>query len=169
VNHKSGAYDRDVATRDDWSALRNAARIVGIAFLLAGIGGFIPGLTVKLDQIKFMGQESDAELLGLFQVSVLHNIVHLAFGVAGLVMSRTRDGARTFLIGGGLIYLALALYDALVKQETSLNFLPTNNGDAWLHLGLGTAMLALGLLLARRREQRDVTAGRREPVTVRSR
>ena len=170
VNHQTRANNRvDAYERDDHSALKKAARFVGIAFLLVGIAGFIPGITIELDQIKFWGQESDAELLGLFQVSVLHNIVHLAFGVAGLVMSRTRDGARTFLIGGGVIYLVLGIYDALVKQETSLNFLPTNNGDAWLHLGLGLGMLALGLLLGRRRERSDVMTGRNEPAPVRTR
>jgi hypothetical protein len=129
------------------SSLQKAARIVGIAFLAVGILGFIPGITTNYDDLSFAGNESDAELLGLFQVSILHNIVHLIFGVAGLLLSRTWDGARNFLVGGGIIYLGLGLYDALVKQESSANFLPTNNADAWLHLALGVGMLALGLAL----------------------
>ena len=55
------------------------------------------------DELTFAGHESGALLLGIFAVSVLHNIVHLAFGVAGLLMARTFTGARGFLIGGGVI------------------------------------------------------------------
>ena len=129
------------------SSLQQAARLVGIVFLAVGVLGFIPGITTNYDDLGFAGNESDAELLGLFQVSVLHNIVHLLFGVAGLALSRTWDGARNFLVGGGIIYLVLAAYDALVKQESGGNFLPTNNADGWLHLALGVGMIGLFLAL----------------------
>ena len=141
------------------STLQKAARVVSIAFILVGILGFIPGLTQNYDDMGFAGNDSDAELLGLFQVSILHNIVHLLFGVVGLVLSRTWEGARNFLIGGGLIYLLLGIYDAIVKQESSANFLPTNNGDMWLHLALGAGMIALGIALRGRRPG-DVDAER---------
>jgi hypothetical protein len=57
---------------------------------------------------------SDAKLLGVFQVSVLHNIVHLLFDVAGLALARTPAGSATYLIGGGIIYLVLWIYGLLV-------------------------------------------------------
>ena len=54
---------------------------MGIVFLLVGIAGFIPGVTTNLyDGLEFAGNDGTAELLGIFQVSVLHNIVHLLFG-----------------------------------------------------------------------------------------
>jgi hypothetical protein len=40
------------------------------------------------------GHHSGALLLGVFQVSILHNIVHLLFGVAGRLLARTAAGAR---------------------------------------------------------------------------
>jgi hypothetical protein len=138
---------------DETSTLQKAARLVGIVFLAVGILGFIPGITTNYGDMSFAGHNSDAELLGIFQVSILHNLVHLAFGIAGLVLSRTWDGARLFLVGGGIVYLLLGIYDALVKQESSANFLPTNNADAWLHIVLGLGMLALGLLLSRERDR----------------
>jgi hypothetical protein len=144
------------------STLQKAARLVGIVFLAVGILGFIPGITTNYDDLSFAGNESDAELFSLFQVSILHNIVHLIFGVAGLLLSRTWDGARNFLIGGGIIYLVLALYDALVKQESSANFLPTNNADAWLHLALGAGMVALGVALRGRRTTEPARVARAE-------
>ena len=53
------------------------ARLVGIVFLLLGILGFIPGITTNLyDGLEFAGNDGNAELLGIFAVSVLHNIVH---------------------------------------------------------------------------------------------
>jgi hypothetical protein len=92
-------------------------------------------------------------LFGVFQVSVLHNLVHLAYGVAGIVLARTTEGARAFLVAGGLIYLALALYGALISQDSGWNFVPVDNDDNLLHLGLGLGMFVLGILPER-------TAGR---------
>lgn len=90
-------------------------------------------------------------LLGVFQVSILHNIVHLLFGVAGVVLARTWPGARAFLVGGGVVYLLLWIYGMLVDHDSAANFVPVNDADNWLHLFLGVGMIALGLLLARRR------------------
>jgi hypothetical protein len=137
------------------STLQKAARLVGIVFILVGILGFIPGITSNYGDMKFAGNTSDAELLGLFQVSILHNLVHLAFGIVGVLLSRTWEGARNFLIGGGIIYLLLGVYDAIVKQSVSANFLPSNNGDTYLHFALGLGMLALGLALRGRRPGAD--------------
>ncbi|WP_446210149.1 DUF4383 domain-containing protein [Micromonospora sp. IBSANI012] len=132
------------------SPVRRAAQAVGAAFLLIGVLGFIPGITTNYDQMMFAGHESYAKLLGLFQVSVLHNLVHLALGVAGLALARTVSGARTYLVAGGAIYLVLWLYGLVVDHESGANFVPLNNADNWLHLFLGVGMIALGLALTRR-------------------
>jgi hypothetical protein len=129
--------------------LQTAAAVVGATFLLVGVLGFIPGITSNYDTMTFAGHESGAELLGIFGVSVLHNLVHLLFGVAGLAMSRTWSGARFFLIGGGAIYLVLWVYGLVIDLDSSANFVPVNDADNWLHLLLGVAMVALGLLLGR--------------------
>jgi len=126
-----------------------AAAAVGVVFLLVGILGLIPGFTTNFAELKFYGHESDARLLGIFVVSGLHSIVHLGFGVAGLVMSRTAAAARTFLLVGGVIYLVLWVYGLVIDMDAAINFVPVNAADNWLHLVLGVVMIALGLLLPR--------------------
>jgi 4-hydroxybenzoate polyprenyltransferase len=124
--------------------------VVAAVFLLVGLLGFIPGITTDYEGITFAGHESTAMLLGIFHVSILHNIVHLLFGVVGLVMARTVAGARGFLIGGGVIYLVLWIYGLIIDHDSAANFVPVNTADNWLHLLLGVGMISLGLALSRR-------------------
>jgi hypothetical protein len=129
------------------SAVQSVAMLVGIVFLVVGILGFIPGITTNYDDLAFAGEDSESELLGLFRVSILHNIVHLLFGVAGIVLARTWDGARNFLIGGGAIYLALWLLGII----GGLDWLPANDVDHWLHFVLGLGMVGAGVVTTRGR------------------
>lgn len=136
--------------------IQETALVAGAVFALVGILGFVPGITTDYSQMGFAGHDSGAMLLGVFQVSVLHNIVHLLFGIAGLVAARTSASARTFLVGGGVIYLVLWLYGLFIDKESAANFVPVNTADNWLHFGLGVGMILLGLLLSHdaRRDRR---------------
>jgi hypothetical protein len=125
----------------DRSLAQTLALVFGIAFLGVGVLGFIPGITTNLGDIKFAGNDSPAELLGIFQVSILHNIVHLLFGIAGIAMSRAWDSARTYLLGAGAIYLVLFVYGLFVGDTSDANFVPVNDADNWLHLLLGVGLL----------------------------
>jgi Domain of unknown function (DUF4383) len=126
-----------------------AALLVGAVFLLVGVLGFVPGVTSDYGALGVAGHASEAHLLGLFQVSILHNVVHLLFGVAGLVLARSASGARGFLVVGGIVYLVLWLYGLVVDTDSAANFVPLNTADNWLHLALGAGMAAMGFLLAR--------------------
>jgi Domain of unknown function (DUF4383) len=143
--------DRTTATRGARTNVQKAAAIVGVVFLLVGVLGFIPGITTNFSDLSFAGHESDARLFGLFQVSILHNIVHLLFGIAGLALARTAAQARTYLVFGGVIYLVLFVYGLIVGQESAANFVPVNTADDILHLILGIGMIGLGLALTRDR------------------
>ena len=124
------------------SAIQRAARVVGVAFVVIGILGFIPGITDDAPG-GFAGADSDGSLFGIFQTSVLHNLVHLLLGVLGLVLSRTWEGSRNFLIGGGVVYLGLGAFGLV----GAIDWLPADDSDDWLHLFLGGAMVAVGVLL----------------------
>jgi hypothetical protein len=138
-------HARSVA-RDQAHWTRLAATVVGATFLLVGVAGFIPGITTNYDDLSFAGHMSAAELLGVFQVSILHNIVHLLFGVAGLGMARTARTATHYLVWGGVIYLVLWFYGLAIGHDSGANFVPVNDADNWLHLGLGLGMILLGLM-----------------------
>ncbi len=123
---------------------RTLAGVVGAVVLVVGVLGFVPGITTNYDDLTFAGHRSDAQLVGVFAVSALHNVVHLMFGVAGLAMARTFRRSVGYLIGGGAIYLVLWVYGLVVDRESSANFVPVDDADNWLHLGLGVGMVALG-------------------------
>lgn len=125
---------------------RMLATVVGVTFVLTGVLGFVPGITTGYDSLEFAGHEGNAQLLGLFEVSILHNIVHLLYGVAGLAMARKATSAVAYLIGGGVIYLVLWVYGLVIDKDSVANFVPLNTADNWLHLGLGLGMIALGMI-----------------------
>jgi hypothetical protein len=137
-------------TSDARTDVQKAALAVGAVFLLVGVLGFIPGITSHYSDMSFGGHHSMAKLLGVFQVSVLHNIVHLLFGAAGIALARQARTAYLYLVGGGVIYLVLWLYGLIIDKKSSANFVPVNTADNWLHLLLGLGMIALGVLLYRK-------------------
>ncbi len=133
---------------DHRAPVQTVARLVGIVFLLVGIAGFVPGITTNLyDGLEFAGNEGNAELLGLFQISILHNIVHALFGV-GILMAATPSGARTFLLGSGALYVVLFLMGIVGGGD----WVPINDADNWLHLGLAAGLIGLGLITTRDRD-----------------
>ncbi|MCO1654619.1 DUF4383 domain-containing protein [Pseudonocardia humida] len=141
--------DPGSTTRTGRHPVQLAAIVVAAVFLLVGILGFIPGITTNYDQLSFAGHGSGALLLGVFAVSILHNLVHAAFGVAGLALARTATGAKNFLIWGGAVYAVLWIYGLLIDHDSAANFVPVNTADNWLHLVLAIGMIGLGVLLGR--------------------
>lgn len=153
-------------TRRRRTPVQNAALAVGAVFLLVGLLGFIPGVTTNYGDLAAAGPDSDALLLGLFQVSILHNMVHLLYGAAGVALARATVAARQYLLWGGVVYLVLWLYGLVVAEDSPANFVPMNDADDWLHLVLGAAMVVLALTLGRRSDH-DATLDAGRPTTDR--
>lgn len=122
---------------------------LGAVFVLVGLAGFVPGITTNLGELEWAGPDSGAELFGVFQVSVLHNLVHLLFGALGLFAAQSWSASRLYLIGGGLVYALLVVYGALTDDASDANFVPLDTADDWLHVGLAALMIGLGLALGR--------------------
>lgn len=121
------------------------AGVVGAVFILVGLLGFVPGITTMFGDFALFGRDSKSELLGLFQVSALHNVVHLLFGI-GVLAARKAATAQLYLIVGGVLYLAIAFFGLLIDRAGSLNFLPFNYADNVLHFGLSAGMIVLGIV-----------------------
>jgi hypothetical protein len=120
------------------TTLQKLAGVFGVIFILVAVLGFISpgGLVMTMDPTTGM-------VLGVFPVNLLHNIVHLAFGVWGLIASRTWSGSKSFFTGGGVIYVVLTLVGFL--SPTGFGLVPLSGADIWLHAVLAIAMLGIGL------------------------
>ena len=118
--------------------IQNVARLFGVVFLLIGALGFLAG---------GMSMEADPDLapraLGLFPVNVLHNAIHLLFGVWGLAASRTVAGAALYAKAAGAIYLVLAIAGFIIP--TTFGLIPIGGHDIWLHGLIGIVLLTVGL------------------------
>ncbi len=119
---------------------RTFALIWGIVFLVAGVSGFVPGLTTPphaghppLAVDAFYGQA-----LGLFPVNILHNIVHLLFGVWGLLAYKSLAASKGFAKGVAIIYAVLVVAGLIPGLSTMFGLVPLFGNDIWLH-----ALLAL--------------------------
>ena len=121
------------------------AGLVGITSVAVGVAGFVPGLLQHYDQLGWWKSGSGAQLFGVFQASILHNLIYVGFGTIGLLAARTAITGRAYLTGGGLAYFALGVYGLLIDRFGDANIIPVDRADDWLHIGLGVAMIYAGL------------------------
>jgi len=117
---------------------RTFAMIFGIVFLLVGVLGFIPGVT----PMGGMNMDADAHVtmtsmfgyeLKLFPVNVLHDIVHILFGIWGLLAARSLGGARMYFRGVAIIYAVLTVMGLIPALQTTFGLIPLYGKDVWLH------------------------------------
>ena len=126
-------------------AVQGAAVLVAAAFLVIGVLGFIPGVTTHHDQLQWAGHHSGAMLFGVFAVSGLHNVVHLAFGVVGFMLARTyAKAARLLARRRPRPTSGCGCTGCSSITAAPANFVPLNSADNWLHFGLGVGHGAAG-------------------------
>jgi hypothetical protein len=118
---------------------RLLATIFGAAYLLIGIAGFFvtSGLPIA--------GTSGGLLLGLFEVNVLHNAVHLLIGAALLLagLSSVRASRTvTTVIGAASLLLGLI---GLFVIGSAFNILALNGADNVLYFASAVVLLAVGL------------------------
>jgi Domain of unknown function (DUF4383) len=122
------------------TTVQRVALIFGLGFLLAALAGFfVTGLTTSDPN-----PGTAPRALGLFPVNVLHNVIHLAFGIWGLVAARSFGAAKTFCQISGVIYAVLIVL-AFV-DPTTFGLVPIGGNDVWLHLILAVPLLYFGFV-----------------------
>jgi hypothetical protein len=113
---------------------RYFALVMGIAFLAVGILGFVPALLTEPPAEHALAIETGhGLLLGLFPVNVLHNVVHLLFGVWGVVAWRSFQGSRVYARSVAVIYAILAVMGLIPVLATTFGLVPLYGHDIWLH------------------------------------
>jgi hypothetical protein len=115
--------------------IRSFALIFGLVFLLVGIAGFVPPLmtAVHPEHPQLAVGSGYGLLLGLFPVNLPHNIVHLAFGVWGLVAARSLGAAKLYARGVAIIYAVLTVAGVVPALDTLFGLTPLFGNNIWLH------------------------------------
>jgi hypothetical protein len=127
---------------------QRAAWGFGFVFLVVGIAGFVPDITTSYGDLTNFSSPG-ANAFGFIGVNIVGNVIYLLYAIAGFALSRTWDGARTYFLGGGLIFLVLWLYGLIIDLGSAANFLGLNSAANWVHLILGLLMLFIGAVWGR--------------------
>jgi len=135
-------------------SVRDFAKIAGIAFVLVGLMGFIPGITQSPPPTApdLAVDTSYGWLMGLFPVNAMHNLVHIALGAWGIAAARGWDSARTFARGTAIIYAVLGVMGFIPGMDTMFGLAPLFGHDIWLHLLLAAASAYFGFMAPARHE-----------------
>jgi hypothetical protein len=123
------------------TTIQKLSAVFGVVFILVAIVGFIaPNGGMSMQPTD---PATAAKALGMFPVNVLHNIVHLLFGIWGLAASRSWAGSKSFFTISGAIYAVLTL--VAFVSPSGFGMVPLGGADIGLHAVLAIAMLAIGL------------------------
>lgn len=127
-------------------SVQRFATLFGIVFLVAGASGFVPGLSPEHMHPGVRVTASSRLALGLFPVNVLHNLVHLAFGLWGLLAARSVGGSVGYAKGVAVIYALLMVLGLIPATNTTFGLVPIGGNDVWLHAGLALVAAYFGFV-----------------------
>jgi general stress protein CsbA len=112
---------------------KTLAMVFGAVFVFVGILGFVPN--------PLVGEGA------LFETNLLHDIVHILFGVIllGAAINMPTQSAKWLKIIG-VLYLIIAILGFLMASGGGLllGVVATNDADHWLHIILGIVLVAAG-------------------------
>ena len=122
------------------AVVQTVALIFGVIYFLVGVLGFI-GPLIGTSSFITITQDKHA-LLGLADINLLHNLVHLAIGLAGLAAASSVANSRTFCQVVGVILLIVGLLGVFVGNLFGI--LPLAGFDIPLHLVTGAVLAYFG-------------------------
>ena len=127
---------------------RTFALVSGIVFLLAGASGFIPGMVhpVPANAPPLTVTMGYGLVMGLLPVNVLHNLVHVLFGILGVVAYRGVFAPRVYAQIVAVAYGLLVILGLLPATNTLFGLIPIYGNDVWLHLVLGVVAAYFGFM-----------------------
>ena len=126
--------------------LKTFALIWGIGFLAAGASGFIPALSPPTTHPGLTMEHGSALALGLFPVNTLHNIVHVLFGIWGVLAARSVAGSRTYAKVVAIAYGLLIVLGLIPQTNNLFGFVPLHGNDVWLHVVLALPAAYFGFM-----------------------
>ena len=129
-------------------SVRTFALIFGLLFAATGIAGFIPGLVTPHDAVDYQLaiEQGAGNLLGLFPTNVLHNVVHLAFGVWGLAVFRGTAASIGYARSVAIAYAVLVVMGLIPGLGTLMGLVPLHGNDVWLHAGIAAIAAYFGFV-----------------------
>ena len=127
---------------------RTFALVWGILFLIVVASGFIPGMLQPPapGDPPLVVDSMHGRALGLFPVNILHNLVHLVFGVWGLLAYRSLDAAKAYAKVVAIIYIVFAVMGLVPGLDTTFGLVPLHSNDVWLHLLLALPAAYFGFV-----------------------
>ena len=127
---------------------RTFALIWGIVFLMLAATGFIPGLLqdTRPEDPHLAVDAMYGRALGLFPVNVLHSLVHLAFGIWGVLAYRDWDKAKTYAKAVAVVYTLFVVMGLVPALNTTFGLVPLHDNDVWLHLILAVPAAYFGFV-----------------------
>lgn len=116
-------------------AVRYFALLMGVLFIMAGIGGFIFPITQPLpaNAPLLTLDASYGLLLGLFPINLIHNLFHLSVGVWGVWAWQTYAHSRMYCRIIAVILSLFALMGLLPATQLTFGLMPLFGHDIWLH------------------------------------
>ena len=130
--------------------VRTFALIYGLAFTAIGIAGFIPGFVTAHESLdhQLAVEQRAGDLFGLFPVNVLHNLVHLVFGVWGLAVYRNAYAAIGYARIVAVMYALFMVMGFIPGLNTVMGLVPLHGNDIWLHAVLAAVAAYFGFVRA---------------------
>jgi hypothetical protein len=133
----------------------------GIIYLLVGLLGFIPGMVTAYTGPDLAVQAGAGNLMGLFPINILHNIVHLAIGAWGIAAYRSINGSVAFARGLAIFYGLLAILGLLPAPiSTTFGLIPIHGTDVLLHALTAAIAAYFGFMATRNPEFVDASRRR---------
>lgn len=120
--------------------LRLAAILLGIAFIFAGVAGFLPSFV------------QNGLLFGYLEVGVLHNIVRVVCGILAMMAATSYRYTRWYFFLLGIVLLLAGIVGFV--RNGDLSVIHVNMADNCLHIVLGLFVLYLWFATRRRKAVR---------------